>query len=138
MRYHVLLLFLLAALVVVIDALTKTWLVTAPNAYDPKVIGLKGILAIAFTSLAFLPSRSLLLTTAAGLMVGGGIGNVLWGTFGSRGVPNPFAAALRHGTLCFNAADVSIFVGIIVMAVGVTNYVITDHEAATSPAPEKG
>jgi len=130
----------LAAAVVVVDSLAKALLKTTPSAYDirPGWLLLPAIAGIFLTGLAFLSARSPLITIAAGLMLGGITGNVLWRVFNKRGVPNPFLVGLRHGYLAFNVADICVMLGAVVLFVGVANYVLADQADDTGLETEKG
>jgi hypothetical protein len=107
---------LLSALIVApVDLVDKAATSTLPSAYHAR--GLGGALAMAAMVVVgawFFPrAGSRLIAVAGGLMVGGGIANVLSLGIWGRGVPNPLLSE-RLG-IAYNLADVAIGLGLLSM-----------------------
>jgi lipoprotein signal peptidase len=68
-----------------------------------------------------------LIAVAGGLMVGGGLSNVLSLGLWGRGVPNPLLSDRLH--IAFNLADVAIGLGLLSMLAGILLFAV-QHRAA--------
>jgi hypothetical protein len=107
---------LLSALIVApIDLVDKATSSTLPSAYHARGLGgALAMVAMVVIGAWFFPrAGSRLIAVAGGLMVGGGMANVLSLGIWGRGVPNPLLSE-RLG-IAYNLADVAIGLGLLSM-----------------------
>jgi lipoprotein signal peptidase len=121
--------------VFVIDLLTKMLLPTAAQAYHIRSFRqlVAMIVISAISAIAFSRAGSRMLALAGGLMIGGGFGNAFSSALTGRGIPNPFSIHAVGQTIAFNAADVGVGLGVILLAFGVVITIITRRGELEQP-----
>jgi hypothetical protein len=123
---------LIAALTVaVVDLVDKAVSSTLPSAYHARGLGgALAMVAMVVIGAWFFPrAGSLPIAVAGGLMVGGGLANVLSLGIWGRGVPNPLLSE-RLG-IAYNLADVAIGLGLLSM-LGATLLFALQHRGELS------
>jgi hypothetical protein len=108
-----------ALTVVAVDLVDKAVSPTLPGAYHARGAGAAAVMAAVVVIGAWMFPRvgSRLIAVAGGLMVGGGLSNVLSLGLWGRGVPNPLLSDRLN--IAFNLADVAIGLGLLSMLAGI-------------------
>jgi len=117
-------LVLAAVTVAVVDLLDKAVSPTLPSAYHARgPAAAAGMAAMVVVGAWMFPrAGSRLIAAAGGLMVGGGLSNVLSLGIWGRGVPNPLLS--ERLDIAFNLADVAIALGLLSMLAGILAYAV--------------
>jgi hypothetical protein len=123
------LLVVAALTVVAVDLVDKAVSTTLPGSYHARGAGAAAGMAAMVVIGAWMFPRvgSPLIAVAGGLMVGGGLSNVLSLALWGRGVPNPLLSDRLH--IAFNLADVAIGLGLLSMLAGILLFAV-QHRAA--------
>ncbi|MGZ4398563.1 MAG: signal peptidase II [Gaiellaceae bacterium] len=133
-----LLLVLVVSTVIAADLVHKAIAHTRPEAFH--VRSAREVAVMVAISLlgtfAFPRAGSRLIAAAGGLMVGGGLANVLSvGLFG-RGVPNPFVVQAGHTMIAFNLADICVATGFALLLPSVLGFAVAHRAELERPLDE--
>jgi hypothetical protein len=128
-------LLLVAFAVMAADLIHKSIAHTQPDAFHVRTTReLAVMVAIsAFGLLAFPRAGSRLIAAAGGLMVGGGLANVLSAFIFGRGVPNPFVVRGDVWAIAFNLADVCVALGFLILLPSVLGFAIAHRRQLEQP-----
>jgi lipoprotein signal peptidase len=98
------------------DLAWKHLATTPPWAYHPRGVGWL-ILSVVLMAIAIGAARfsSLIVAVAAGVMVGGVLGNVVSAAWNGLQVPDPIIVLSPHAVIAFNLADVFASTGILML-----------------------
>jgi hypothetical protein len=120
-----------AAVVVVCDLIQKGLSITRSEAFHARSGREAGVmLALCVLDLLVLPrAGSRLIGAGGGLMIGGGIANLLsLAAFSGRGIPDPFLLQVGAHAIAFNLADVCVASGLSILIPSVLAFVIAHRE----------
>ncbi len=95
--------------------------------------GLCLLVLVGVGALALIPSR--VVAVAAGIMSGGVLGNLLSARWNDNRVPNPLLLGSRTDWIAFNAADVFVLVGVLLLMPALMRVAIRYRHRLRQPSP---
>lgn len=134
-RVRLLLVLASASALAAVDLFVKLTLPTPEWAFHQRSdewVALSLLLLVGAAALARVPSRAV--AVAAGVMSGGVLGNLVSAMWDGNRVPNPFVIGNPFvGGIAFNLADVTFFVGNLVLTVALVGMTIRNRDRLIPP-----
>jgi len=130
MRPRGLIMLLVAPALATVDLVVKASLHTQPWNFHQRTaawVALSLVLVAAVAALTFLPSRAV--AVFAGILNGGGLGNLASAAGHRLVVPNPFVI----GQIAFNLADVFVGIGVVGLVVSISHVAVRHRDYLLPP-----
>ena len=123
-----------AAVLMTADLAVKATIPTAPWHFHERSSTWEALCVLVLVgplALAHVPSRAVAI--GAGVLSGGVAGNLLSARWNDHGVPNPLVVGDHPKWIAFNAADVFILAGILILMVSLTIVTIRHRDSLIPP-----